>query len=426
MSWIVRWTCGPASGWNDSVSAPASTKAGISGSTGVIMRCTSNSFFVCLRNAFSTTGPIVRLGTKWLSITSTWIQSAPAASMASTSWPSAEKSADRMEGAMRTGFCGMESSSTGARRCFPAFAAERMGRESAERLELAREELQLLQRKLQAALLGMAFDLGIELGLLEMRAAQIALELHDVDAVGGEAAQRLVERGRHALHPEQEGRHAGHGTPVRPRLAAAEHQHARGVVVGILDVLGQHLQPIDPRRQRGGDGAYGEVADLGDLARGARGVGMDQRLEPVLLQKVAALGQRLDMALHRLDGLEQGAGQRHQAMLDPLEMLGDDLELGVRQEAVQVRDAAGDRILDRNHGQFRVARLDRRHRRFEGRARQRGHVRKGCPAGHIGVGAGFPLERDRIAGLALAELALADLGPGHIPTSPRTNPIGET
>src|SRR5471032_718833 len=305
MSWIVRWTCGPASGWNDSVSAPASTKAGISGSTGVIMRCTSNSFFVCLRNAFTTTGPIVRLGTKWLSITSTWIQSAPAASMASTSWPSAVKSADRMEGAMRTGFCGMESSSTGARRCFPSLAAERMGRESAERLELAREELQLLQRKLQAALLGMAFDLGIELGLLEMRAAQIALELHDVDAVGGEAAQRLVERGGHALHPEQEGRHAGHifqviWAPVRPHLVAAEHQHARGVVVGILDVLGQHLQPVDPRRQRGGDRTDRGIADLGNFARGAGRIGMDERLEPVLLQEVAALGQRLDMALHRL------------------------------------------------------------------------------------------------------------------------------
>ena len=43
-------------------------------------------------------GPIVMLGTKCPSITSTWIQSAPAASIARTSSPSREKSAERMEG----------------------------------------------------------------------------------------------------------------------------------------------------------------------------------------------------------------------------------------------------------------------------------------------------------------------------------------
>ena len=46
---------------------------------------------------------MVMLGTKWPSITSTWIQSAPAASIASISAPSLEKSAERIEGAIRTG-----------------------------------------------------------------------------------------------------------------------------------------------------------------------------------------------------------------------------------------------------------------------------------------------------------------------------------
>ena len=72
---------------------------------------------------------------------------------------------------MRTGCCGMAHSGTGARRGFPALAAERMDREGAERLELLGEEAELLQRQLQAALRGMALDLGIELRLLEMRAA---------------------------------------------------------------------------------------------------------------------------------------------------------------------------------------------------------------------------------------------------------------
>src|SRR5215467_6840845 len=51
--------------------------------------------------ACSTTGPMVMLGTKRPSITSTWIQSAPAASTARTSSPSRVKSADRTDGATR-------------------------------------------------------------------------------------------------------------------------------------------------------------------------------------------------------------------------------------------------------------------------------------------------------------------------------------
>src|SRR5580700_5423243 len=52
------------------------------------------------RTARSTTGPMVMLGTKRPSITSTWIQSAPAVSTARTSSPNRAKSADRIEGAM--------------------------------------------------------------------------------------------------------------------------------------------------------------------------------------------------------------------------------------------------------------------------------------------------------------------------------------
>src|SRR5262245_65912594 len=46
---------------------------------------------------------MVILGTKWPSITSTWIQSAPAWSTARNSSPSREKSAARIDGAMVSG-----------------------------------------------------------------------------------------------------------------------------------------------------------------------------------------------------------------------------------------------------------------------------------------------------------------------------------
>src|SRR5215831_11544752 len=56
-------------------------------------------FGLALRTASTTTGPIVMFGTKRPSITSTWIQSPPAASTACTSSASRPKSADKIDGA---------------------------------------------------------------------------------------------------------------------------------------------------------------------------------------------------------------------------------------------------------------------------------------------------------------------------------------
>src|ERR1700744_2936775 len=50
-----------------------------------------------------TSGPNEMFGTKWPSITSRWIQSAPAASTLRTSSPSLEKSEARIDGAMASG-----------------------------------------------------------------------------------------------------------------------------------------------------------------------------------------------------------------------------------------------------------------------------------------------------------------------------------
>src|SRR5947209_8555511 len=51
--------------------------------------------------AFTTGGPMVRLGTKWPSITSTWRRSVSGATV-SIAAASAAKSAERIDGAMRT------------------------------------------------------------------------------------------------------------------------------------------------------------------------------------------------------------------------------------------------------------------------------------------------------------------------------------
>src|SRR6476661_10309182 len=100
MSWSEWSRCGPASACTVMMSEPALAKASMKGSQGAIIRCTSNTFLECGRNACTTSGPIVIFDTKCPSITSTWIQSQPAASMARTSSPSRAKSAERMDGAM--------------------------------------------------------------------------------------------------------------------------------------------------------------------------------------------------------------------------------------------------------------------------------------------------------------------------------------
>src|SRR5690348_15913008 len=79
-------------------------------------------------------------------------------------------------------------------------AAEGMARVGAEDLDLAREEAELVERQPHRSVVGMPLDIGIELRRREASAEHVALELGHVDAVGGEAAQCLVERRRHVAH----------------------------------------------------------------------------------------------------------------------------------------------------------------------------------------------------------------------------------
>ena len=64
------------------------------------MRCASNGRSLTLRSASTIGTPMVRFGTKWLSMTSMWTPSAD--SMRPTSRPMSAKSALRMLGVMRT------------------------------------------------------------------------------------------------------------------------------------------------------------------------------------------------------------------------------------------------------------------------------------------------------------------------------------
>src|ERR1700739_2565571 len=87
------------------------------------------------------------------------------------------------------------------------FLAERMRRINAQYLHRTRlrNEFQLLERQFQGALLVMSLHVGIELCRGEAAPDHVAFELGHVDAVGGEAAHRFVQRRRHVAHLEYEG-----------------------------------------------------------------------------------------------------------------------------------------------------------------------------------------------------------------------------
>src|SRR5580700_6399192 len=59
-----------------------------------------------------------------------------------------------------------------------------------------RDEFKLFERQFDRAILRMALHVGIELGGGKTAADHVAFELGHIDAVGGEAAQRLVQRRR--------------------------------------------------------------------------------------------------------------------------------------------------------------------------------------------------------------------------------------
>ena len=85
---------------------------------------------------------------------------------------------------------------------------------------------------------------------------------------------------------------------------------------------------------------------------------------------------------------------RQQLKMDRQEGLADDVQARGRQQIVDVGDAAGDRVLDRDHAEVGRAVLQRRERVLEGRAGQRLVVGKIFGAGDVRIGAGFALIGD--------------------------------
>ena len=174
-----------------------------------------------------------------------------------------------------------------------------------------------------------------------------------------------------------------------------EHDEARGVVLGVLDIGLGDFQPVDLGGELGGD--HGAPCGRRDSR--------DFRAAPAVSASITGLSFSARMTLRHwpsamtwlctvLSSASFAPGSVSSWCSHALEMLADDVEAGMRQQVMDVGDAAGHRILDRDHGELGLAVLHRGERVLEGRAGQRLHARIGVARGEMRVGAGLALKGD--------------------------------
>ncbi len=131
--WAMRTAVSPTSTCTVQPLAPASRNGSRYRAGSVIIRWVSKKRSLWFRSDATTGGPMVRFGTKWPSITSTWSQSVPGVTRATAS-ARLPKSAERIEGATRRSG-GWEAEATigseptgGSRACDPGHRGRSGGR----------------------------------------------------------------------------------------------------------------------------------------------------------------------------------------------------------------------------------------------------------------------------------------------------------
>ena len=81
------------------------------------------------------------------------------------------------------------------------------------------------------------------------------------------------------------------------------------------------------------------------------GISVDDGFETVLAEELTALTQRVDMAVYTLDRFQGRPLRRQQVVVHPKKPLPDNMQAGVRHNPVNVGNATGNGILDRNHAE---------------------------------------------------------------------------
>ena len=114
--------------------------------------------------------------------------------------------------------------------------------------------------------------------------------------------------------------------------------------------------------------------------------------ESEIADDLAALPERMNVAVHALDIAELGAGQAHQLKMDRQEMLADDMQARGRQKMMDIGDATGDRVLDRDHRKTRLPLSHGCESILEGRRWQYLPIRMHLRASNMRIGARLALE----------------------------------
>ena len=164
----------------------------------------------------------------------------------------------------------------------------------------------------------------------------------------------------------------------------------------VFNVFGQNIEPVDLRRQTRRDRGLRRITQIAHFSGGARRVRTRLGDDPPPPQEVPALAQTHDVAVGGLDVLQLGPSYAHQLEADGHEMFGNDLKRRRRQQMVDIRHPAGDRVFHRDHGQLGLAAGRSGKHVLERRAGQRLKVRIDLAASDMGVGAQLPLEGDLV------------------------------
>ena len=184
---------------------------------------------------------------------------------------------------------------------------------------------------------------------------------------------------------------------MRQLLLAGEHYETGRIRLVIFDPGGQYLQAVEFGRHGRCERELGRIIPVAHFARRTCGIAGNHRGQPVLADDLAALAQRMDVAMHFGGFGDAAARQPEQVEADPQVVLADNVQIGLGEQDVDIGNAAGNGILDRNHCQLGLAVFHHGEGIFEAGARNGFHLGETLHAGHVRVGAGLALVGNLLA-----------------------------
>ena len=144
-------------------------------------------------------------------------------------------------------------------------------------------------------------------------------------------------------------------TRLSPFFLPRQHDEARCRMRFVLDILFQYVETVDFRRQPRGDCGAGDVLGFRDFARrpavSAATTGLSFSSRMMLRHWPSAITWLCTVLMV----FRRRALWRHQLIADRQKPFGDDVQARGRHQMMDVGDAAGDRILDRDHAEIDVA-----------------------------------------------------------------------